>query len=528
MNPAQLRELGKRGLFGNLNINENLRTPPTVEPEATGDMCRAMELEMENGAAASPLNNDGDLTRIEEGPLHPKGPKLLEQALAAVAKKGKKRAPLGYGDVVIVLDAEDLSKTILLEEKILTRQVPNFFDRHVLDGTSFRNEVASDGGIRYLLVLSKSGSAEEMPTLERRALNTAAPGPKLSGDGLASEVKQEPEADSAMGNDNVQQQRGLKGDWVKAYDCFFRVMVTSSVSIKHVKLPASASSALPLLEAVVVIAEHYSDDRHGCIQAVGSAFKSLCNDWISNRTLYAAVAVDPARWLVLAIKLENVLVYKEAFVHLVGQYPDIAGPVEKIPAEIMANIASEARELRIKRYEADQSLFMTTLKVAQNGKAKLAAIEGTVSHHHAPMIYHVVNVWRDWIAEHLTYIHDDISHQKLPDSTPFCDHLATEREGSPGCLTIAGIYRLLSKGGDAYLSADVVVEKWNRDVFGRDTAVIRSNLVALKEHARKLVAPLVRSSLQYAERDGLRYLTCVEVGKVPWATEEDEDVDMED
>lgn len=99
----------------------------------------------------------------------------------------------------------------------------------------------------------------------------------------------------------------------------------------------------------------------------------------------------------------------------------------------------------------------------------------------------------------------------------------------PECLTIAGFYRILNRAGDAYLDADEVMEKWNAESYEGDSSVIRPNLAQLKAQAKKTVASLVRSTLQLAEeeREGLPYLTCVEVGKVPWAAEYDVDEDVE-
>ncbi|KAK4543148.1 hypothetical protein LTR36_005926 [Oleoguttula mirabilis] len=523
-----------------------------------------MELEMENGAktpiigsgSTSPSNASREQTPPDTTPPpSPKMPTLVDQALAAIAGSGKGRGSLSTGDVAIVFNAAELKTTILLDSMTLARQMPEFAQQHCLDNTmASRAAVKLNGGVRLLFVLERIGGDNGIPALASKALDTAAPAadviiaPETTTKADAKRVKKEP-ADNGDGSPEQRQaSRQPDTDWARAYECFFRGMMNMpSISVRQVGLPNNATSALPLLEGVLVIAERYE-----CILTVGSAFKSLSNDWISNRTLYAAIAAESARWLTLAVKLESDLVYKEAFVHLVGQHPIFASrSVDRIPEHVMASIVAQARELKMKRYKIDQQLLMTTLRVEKPpGKGKLAPVSEVVGQHHAPMVYNTVNLWRDWLTEHMSYLHaitgsaedeeaEDVP--TMPEATALCVH--PERAGSsttdsrPECLSPAGFYRLLARAGDAYLPAEHVIGSWNRKEYGDDPGAVRANLVVLKARAQEVVGPLLRSRLQLAGggREGLRYLTCGEVGRVPWAGEEDEregdvdgDVEMKD
>jgi len=136
--------------------------------------------------------------------------------------------------------------------------------------------------------------------------------------------------------------------------------------------------------------------------------------------------------------------------------------------------------------------------------------EGIVNHHNDPDGWVVVNIWRDWIAEHLSHLtRREAGDNGSPHSTLLCSH-----EKGDDCLTVAGFYRALRKGGDAYLPADKVIDEewWNSEYFHYDEKVVGQRLVALKGHASEIVKPLLDSHLQYAERDNLEYLTCVEAG----------------
>lgn len=89
---------------------------------------------------------------------------------------------------------------------------------------------------------------------------------------------------------------------------------------------------------------------------------------------------------------------------------------------------------------------------------------------------------------------------------------------------MAGLYRSLSKGGDSYLPAEKVIEQLQK-LYPREDQQIRQNLSDLKKEAAKIVEPLLKSTLQFAGRDQLDYLTCVSDGELPWSQEEDEDME---
>ncbi|GAB1736754.1 hypothetical protein NU219Hw_g8785t1 [Hortaea werneckii] len=149
-----------------------------------------------------------------------------------------------------------------------------------------------------------------------------------------------------------------------------------------------------------------------------------------------------------------------------------------------------------------------------------------VSQHHHFTVYDTVNLWRDYIADHLSLLKllaaapsDGVSTAR---PTPTCSHPTNAnslaKTATPECLTIAGFYRLLYQGGDAYLPADEVESKWNAEDYGDDFKTIRTYLAVLKKRAKEIVGPLVKSNLFLDERERVRleYLTCVEVGRLPW------------
>lgn len=135
-----------------------------------------------------------------------------------------------------------------------------------------------------------------------------------------------------------------------------------------------------------------------------------------------------------------------------------------------------------------------------------------------PVSWTAVNLYRDWVAEHITYLRSE-STTLAPSN--LCQHHC-------GCTDTAGFYSLLAAEGDDYMNPDKVLADWDTAKFPRKIdSTVRSVLLALKRKAAELVAPLVESTLQLPDKHKLQYLTCVRVGKgdIPWELEADGDAD---
>lgn len=137
---------------------------------------------------------------------------------------------------------------------------------------------------------------------------------------------------------------------------------------------------------------------------------------------------------------------------------------------------------------------------------------------------HTLQLWRDWVCEHIRNLddQDDREGDGSPPVGAFCKHEKGE------CLTVAGFYRVISRGGDSYLPADEVVANWNQDLDFHE-ATIRATLQRLKSKASEIVKDLVVSTVKESNAK-LDYLTCIEIESedVPWETFKDEEVQDED
>ncbi|KAI7533631.1 hypothetical protein KC331_g12966 [Hortaea werneckii] len=477
------------------------------------------------------IDMDGDLEPVEK-------PTLADETVDAIKQKRGHSAVKGR-DVLVVLSSTDLMRNLLLKSEILQQRIPNFNKKHGISLASVPQPQEADDRVKYLLLLNTDSQARiDMPTLEKSDLNTLVSSTKLVGNKqqTAETVKEMKIKTETLSNGihpkNIsttqpKEVQKATADWSIAYSIFFRILLsTSTLSVARVGLLKSADAALPLLEGVMAVANFYD------CEPASLAFKTLSYDWITNWTLYPAIAAAPVRWLALAVKLQSELVYKEAFVHVVGLHSQKKVDLDGLPESVVNLVKERVNHERMKRYEVDEELLLTTIRMQTTpaGAAKSTTVMTTkaaqVSQHHHSTVYDTVNLWRDYIADHLSLLKllaaapsDGVSTAR---PTSMCSHPTNAnshaKTSTPECLTIAGFYRLLAQAGDAYLPADQVEAKWNSENYGDDLKTIRTYLVVLKKRAKEIVEPLVKSNLFLDERErvGLEYLTCVEVGRLPW------------
>jgi hypothetical protein len=274
------------------------------------------------------------------------------------------------------------------------------------------------------------------------------------------------------------------------------------------------AAALPQIEGIVSVAQKY-----GLAREVQSDFDSHFLGYVGSGKFWELIARLPVRCLKIGIALKNMPVYQEAFKHLVGISANSkAGTIfEGLPDDVQAIIQRRARELYSWRRGVNEDLLLISLTVEKETESESPPEfpSTTVSQHNQPDAYSTVNVVRDWMAEHIGYLRGDTS--RVPSPHYLCDHKS-------GCNTVAGFYRSIAAGGDAYLHIDNVWETFNETFLldpgegelARD--VVRLPLIALKVKASEYVHGLVKSTLHLPGKDEVDYLTCVAVGPedVPW------------
>lgn len=212
------------------------------------------------------------------------------------------------------------------------------------------------------------------------------------------------------------------------------------------------------------------------------------------RGLFAAILQDPPRWLLLSLSLNCGPLFKEAIVHIVGYYPRypwINTPPSKLPQKILNIIRKKVDNLNVLKASVDTDLFTSSIAI-NNQNLTFATLANSDFEN-----WFIAQLWRDW----------------------FCDSLlkdATKHE-------VASTYRLIAKGGNAYLDRLTVYDcliRYKGKVLGSwDLNIVNEDLKIMKDYAQKIVKDLVvNNSMLNVEEAGINHLTCtkVENDELPW------------
>lgn len=299
-------------------------------------------------------------------------------------------------------------------------------------------------------------------------------------------------------------------DWPKACDSLLRSIITRQRT--HGISRKDLAAALSQIEGVVSIAQ-----RYGLAHEVQSEFDSLFLEYVGNGKFWGLIAQEPVRCLKIGIALQKLPVYEEAFKHLVGMSANSKAGThfDGLSDDIQAIVDRRSRELYNLRRDVNEDLLLISL--AADSQQPCEYPSSTVSQHNRPDEYSTVNIFRDWMAEHIGYLRSDDSG--AAPAYYLCDHKS-------GCNTVAGFYCAIVAGRGAYLPVGMVWETFSdsflHDPEGEggefDMDIVRLPLEALKAKASKFAHRLGKSTLHLPSKDELEYLTCVTVRPedVPW------------
>lgn len=414
--------------------------------------------------------------------------------------------------MIIVLDTDDLSKSCLLDVRDLSR-ISAPLGRLCSDATSASQGCVCDVGLQCCLLFRSDPGPEFVPQpLDGTLKPRCQPKSEEGSSEHAVRVKDghKPAAVASLCGSGKNESRV---DWIKAMHSFLQIIANNGAPGL---LRMGPEAAMPQIEGIITIAEKYE-----AIDAVLIDFERLFFKYVGHRKFWEAIAKDPIRYIKVGIALKISTVYEEAFEHLVGSAANFryGQPYDDLPDVVQAAIERRSRELYHLRTNVNEELLLITVTVEPKESCAKSCI---ASQNRSPVSWVVVNIFRDWIGEHLGHLREETCDK--PSLSELCKH-------EHDCHTVAGFYRTVAAGGDAYLRLDDVNNDWNHNFFALedgDEDVVKDSLARLKQRAQELVAPLIDSSLQLRAEDVrvLNYLTCVKVQPedIPWSTE---DVDMD-
>ncbi|TEY37436.1 hypothetical protein BOTCAL_0518g00050 [Botryotinia calthae] len=223
------------------------------------------------------------------------------------------------------------------------------------------------------------------------------------------------------------------------------------------------------------------------------------------RNLYSAIRDDPPRFLVQAYKLKCTPIFKEALIHIVGQYPSWPWPTpqSQLGLNLGQIIDKKFDDLQHMRFKVNGPLFQSCI-VKDKVRVSINNLDRSTFD-----IWVIVQIWHDWLSQQLRHCTLVQRHK----------HRNVEKN----------MYRLIAQGGDAYLKIDDVMAMIEPFRAGSETREwghwkkdqVELQLRILKEHAAMKVVDLLDNELMGdtgGKAGEIEYLTCTKVDEheLPW------------
>jgi hypothetical protein len=287
-------------------------------------------------------------------------------------------------------------------------------------------------------------------------------------------------------------------DIIRDYDNLFKIFYNYPPTLDGVNITEAYIQCKSLLNLA---------DMYDALEVVGPRIDHHLLQFQGR--LWKQIAKYPPSYLKLGYLARSKVIFAEALVHVVGQWPTGSQQLRNIPQVVLELIEDKVDELNELKEKIEGKLFRLTLTTTRGDR---------VSPWNGNLEWQAVSLFRHWLAENLsppppkpapqTSHHHPSSHQPSPPSpTP-------ESSGR--------VYKTLGQGGSAYLGHDELKrfmrannEGYSRDNFKR----FERRMEEVKGLAKEVVKPLMRSFLELDGRDaGMGYLTCTRVGEgdFPW------------
>lgn len=225
--------------------------------------------------------------------------------------------------------------------------------------------------------------------------------------------------------------------------------------------------------------------------------------------LFKQIAKYPPSYLKLGFLARSKVIFSEALIHVVGQWPAGVNQLRgQTPESVMELIEDKVDELEELKSKIEGKLFRLTLTTSRGERVTPS------------------NNWLDWMA--MSLFRQWLAENTTPPPAPILKSPARNSTGAPPppppmAMNTGRIFRLLGTGGSSYLQHDelkrflrINPENYTRDNFRR----FERRMDELKNLARDVVKPLMRNFLELdlGSGGGLPYLTCTKVDErdFPW------------
>lgn len=231
--------------------------------------------------------------------------------------------------------------------------------------------------------------------------------------------------------------------------------------------------------------------------------------------LWKQIAKYPPSYLKLGYLARSKVIFAEAMVHVVGQWPSGATHLRsQVPEQVMEVIEDKVEELEDLKSKIEGRLFRLTLTTPRGER---------VTPSNCYLAWTAVSLFRQWLAENTTPPPIP-NHKDTPRRSGSHGRTQAPLPPAPPPVNVGRVYRLLGTGGSSYLGRDELKrflklrpEEYSRENLRR----FEQRMEEIKDQAREIARPLMRNFLELDlgnEGGSLGYLTCTRVDErdFPW------------
>ncbi|KAK0514549.1 hypothetical protein JMJ35_003166 [Cladonia borealis] len=231
--------------------------------------------------------------------------------------------------------------------------------------------------------------------------------------------------------------------------------------------------------------------------------------------LWKQIAKYPPSYLKLGYLARSKVIFSEALVHVVGQWPSGSNQLRHaVPPDVIEVIKDKVYDLQDLQLKTEAKLFRLTLTTARGERV-------TPTNAYADWL--ALSLFRQWLAENTTPPPPPIP--KTSETAQRTSNNHAQHQSPP--VSAGTLFRLLGTGGSSYLARDELkrfIKLRPSSEEGNSREYLKKferRMDDIKALAREAVRPLMKSYLELdigRDGGGLGYLTCtkVEEDDYPW------------
>ena len=302
---------------------------------------------------------------------------------------------------------------------------------------------------------------------------------------------------SAIHIPHITSQTTEDNDIIRDYDNLFRIFYNYAPTLDAINITEAYIQCKSLLNLA---------DMYDALEVVGPRIDHHLLQFQGR--LWKQIAKYPPSYLKLGYLARSKVIFAEALIHVVGQWPSGSQQLRNVPDVIMELIEDKVDELQDLKAKVEGRLFRLNLITSRGERA---------SPWNSYLEWTAVSLFRHWLAENTT---------PPPPPIPKSGSIDSRQSAPPPPIPTNNgrIYRTIGQGGSAYLGHDELKRflKLNPDGYSRDSMKkFERRMEEVKNLAKEAVKPLMRNFLELdlgRDGGGMGYLTCTRVDEAdyPW------------